>query len=233
MTGLTEVVGVDGCRGGWLAVRAAPDLSGARAALWPHLSGLIEAHPGAMIVIDMPVGLAVGAEGRGVDAIVRKILGPRRSSVFTPPCRAALGAPDYPAANAMQRVKTGKGLSKQSWMIAPKMREADAAVTPALQSRVREGHPELAFTIAGGAPMTAHKTRLHGLFERLRILRQVGLDPAALAAGLPGEIDAQADDLIDACILTHVAHRCLTGQARRFPDAPLRDERGLAMEMWA
>ena len=186
-----------------------------------------------MIVIDMPIGIAAGREGRRVDALVRAELGPRRSSVFTPPCRAALYAGDYPAANAVQKERTGKGLSKQSWMIAPKMREADAAMTPALQARVREGHPELAFAIAAGAPMAAHKSRFHGLFERMRILRRLGFDPASLAADLPIGIDAQADDLIDACVLAHVARRCLTGDARRFPEAPARDERGLAMEMWA
>lgn len=128
---------------------------------------------------------------------------------------------------------TGKGLSKQSWMIAPKMREVDAAMTPALQSRVREGHPELAFTVRTGAPMTAHKTKLHGLFERLRVLHDIGLDPAALATDLPAHIDAAADDLIDACILAHVAARCIRGEAKRWPDAPAKDARGLLMEMWA
>jgi predicted RNase H-like nuclease len=152
--------------------------------------------------------------------------------VFTPPCRAALAAPDYPAANAAQRAMTGKGLSKQSWMIAPKMREIDAVMTPALQSRVREGHPELALTIASGAPMTAHKTKLHGLFERMRILHDFGLDPAALTTDLPAGIDAAADDLIDACILVHVAARCLRSKAERLPDAPATDARGLVMEMW-
>lgn len=230
---MTEVVGVDGCRGGWIAVAARADLSEARAAVWPRLADLIAAAPDAHIVIDMPIGLVEGREGRGADEAARAMLGPRRSSVFTPPCRAALFAPDYPAANALQRERTGKGLSKQAWMIAPKMREADEAVTPSLQARVREGHPELAFTVAAGAPMAAHKTRLHGLFERLRVLHGLGLDPAALAANLPKGADAQPDDLIDACVLTHVAARCLRGEAIRLPDPPRRDGRGLLMEMWA
>lgn len=230
---MAEVVGVDGCRGGWIVVAAKSDLSSARAGIWPRLADLIAAAGDAVIVIDMPIGLVEGREGRGADAAARALLGPRRSSVFTPPCRAALDAPDYPAANAIQRARTGKGLSKQAWMIAPKMREVDAAITPALQSRVVEGHPELAFTIASGAPMRAHKSRIHGLFERLRVLHRIGLDPAALAAGLPEDADAQADDLIDACILAHVAARRLRGEARRLPDAPSRDGRGLLMEMWA
>lgn len=228
-----QVAGVDGCRQGWLAVIARPNLSAPRAEVFPCFATLLAALPTALIVVDMPIGLVTGREGRVVDAVARARLGPRRSSVFTPPCRAALDAPDYPAANAAQRKMTGKGLSKQSWMIAPKMREIDAAMSPTLQSRVREGHPELAFTVAAGAPMAAHKSKLHGLFERLRVLHRVGFDPAALASNLPPDIDAAADDLLDACILAHVAARCLGGIAERFPPAPATDARGLVMEMWA
>lgn len=232
LANITEIVGVDGCRSGWLAVSAAPDLTRARAHHYPTLAALIAAHPEAMIVIDMPIGLANDAEGRVADVAARALLGPRRSSVFTPPCRDALYASDYEAANAAQRRVTGKGLSKQSWMIAPKMREADQALTSQLQSRIVEGHPELAFTLAHGAPMTTHKSRFHGLFERLRVLSSLGLDPAALAKDLPQDIDAQPDDLIDACILTHVAAKRLRGAARRLPDTPRIDDRGLSMEIW-
>lgn len=167
------------------------------------------------------------------DTAARAQLGPRRSSVFTPPCRDALLAADYPAANAAQRAATGKGLSKQSWMIAPKMREVDAAMTPALQTRIREGHPELAFTVAAGAPMKAAKRALYGMFERMRVLDEIGLDPSALAESLPFDINATPDDLTDACILAHVAARCLRGEAVRTPEAPAIDAQGLSMEMWA
>ncbi|MEL6791821.1 MAG: DUF429 domain-containing protein [Pseudomonadota bacterium] len=232
MNGLTAVVGVDGCRDGWIAVTAAPDLSRAAASHHGSLASLIEANPTAMIAVDMPIGLVSDAEGRGADAAARAILGPRRSSVFTPPCREALYAPDYLAANAAQRRVTGKGLSKQAWMIAPKMREADAALTPALQGRVIEGHPEVAFALAVGAPMTAHKARFHGHYERVRVLTRLGLRPEALAAALPNAIDAQPDDLIDACILAHVGARALRGEALRIPERPRIDDRGLRMEIW-
>lgn len=227
------IVGVDGCREGWLAVIAAPDLSDARAEVFPDFSALLSALNDALIVVDMPIGLVSGKEPRVVDAAARIRLGPRRASVFTPPCRAALAAANYPDANAAQRAQTGKGLSKQSWMIAPKMREIDAVMTPALQPRVREGHPELAFTVAAGAPMMAAKRSFHGVFERLRILHHLGLDPAPLAGGLPPGIDAAPDDLIDACILAHVAARCVQGKAERLPTEPATDARGLVMEMWA
>jgi predicted RNase H-like nuclease len=232
MRELTEVVGVDGCRDGWIAVAASPDLSDASARRHPDIASLVAAHPGAVIVIDMPIGLADDEQGRGADAEARALLGPRRSSVFTPPCRDALYQTDYAAANAAQRRVTGKGLSKQSWMIAPKMREVDRMITPELQGRIVEGHPEVAFMLAGGAPMAAHKSKLHGLFARMRLLAALGLRAEALAADLPLGTDAQPDDLVDACILAVVGARTLRGEARRLPIRPRLDRRGLAMEIW-
>lgn len=161
------------------------------------------------------------------------MLGPRRASVFTPPCRVALSAEDYPSANAAQRQVMRQGLSKQAWMLAPKMREADAAITPKIQERVVESHPEVAFAVNAGEPMAYPKRAFHGVFERLRALHGLDLDPAALADRLPGTIVAQPDDLLDACILAHVARRHAAGKAIRLPSEPLRDERGLRMEIWA
>lgn len=232
------VVGVDGCPGGWIAVAAEygatsarPEI--ARAGFFPRLGDLLAAYDGAMIVIDMPIGLVAGPEGRGPDKPARALLKARRSSVFTPPCRAALQAPGYSAANAAQRRAAGQGLSKQAWMLAPKLREIDSVMTPALQDRVREGHPELAFALAAGAPMAHTKRRMHGLFNRIRFLATLGYDPIALSADLPPEVDAAADDLVDACILAHVAARCERGEALCVPDAPAKDPRGLRMEIWS
>ena len=232
---MKRAIGVDGCRDGWIAVafetEDGPGTAAAR--FFSGFGEIVAAYPEAVIVVDMPVGFAEGREGRGCDEEARRILGPRRNSVFTPPCRAALFAVDYPAANALNRGRTGKGLSKQAWMIAPKMREIDAVITPAMQDRVLEGHPELGWTVATGAPMTAHKAGFHGHYERLRVLHGLGFDPGAAARTLPAGIDARPDDLLDACILAHVAQKRLTGVARVFPDSPRVDARGLRMEMWA
>lgn len=206
---------------------------GAKAGFFARLGNLLAAHDDAMIVIDMPIGLVAGREERGADRPTRALLGPRRSSVFTPPCRAALQAPDYPAANAAQRRYAGRGLSKQAWMLALKLREVDGVMTPAMQDRVREGHPELAFARAAGGPMAHPKRSMHGLFARIRLLAAFGYDPIALSAGLPPEVDAAPDDLVDACILAHVAARCGYGEALCVPEAPAKDPRGLRMEIWS
>lgn len=118
-------------------------------------------------------------------------------------------------------------------MLAPKLREIETAITPAMQARVREGHPELGFREAAGASLRHSKRRLHGHFERMRILARLGFDVPALAAGLPPDLYAAPDDLLDACILAHVAGRWVRDEAFRLPESPRRDARGLLMEIWA
>ncbi len=80
-----RVVGVDGCPGGWLA--AVYDPSGPELALRVHTSFrelLFRYSDAACVAVDIPIGLARG-EARGVDGEARKVLGPRRSSVFPAP----------------------------------------------------------------------------------------------------------------------------------------------------
>jgi predicted RNase H-like nuclease len=63
-----------------------------------------------------------------------------------------------------------------------------------------------------------------------------------IAAGWPADFlapgrfrasQAGDDDLLDACAVAWTARRILRGEARRFPDEPMLDPRGLRMEIWA
>jgi predicted RNase H-like nuclease len=49
--------------------------------------------------------------------------------------------------------------------------------------------------------------------------------------GLPRRATAP-DDLLDAAACALAAERILAGRARRVPDDPPRDSRGLRMEIW-
>ena len=105
---MAAVLGVDGCPAGWYA------------AWWEHgqLSGeiyrdlreLVKDHRGAKrILIDIPIGL-LRDETRQLESEVRRLLGPRRSSVFPVPCLEAVYADDYSAANQINRARLGKGI---------------------------------------------------------------------------------------------------------------------------
>ena len=233
------VLGVDGCRAGWAVVRLNLYDNGVSGFLAPSFAGLLdnEGAGAAMIIVDMPVGL-VDSGRRGCEALARQLLRPKRmSSVFTPPRRPMLAFKAYEEANAWGKRQEAKGgLSKQAWMIAPKIREIDAAITPAHQARLGEGHPEIAFArLNGGRPCAHPKRRREGEAERRGLLAAAGLTNAEeIYLALRAENGAAAvkrDDVYDACALALTAKARLEGKAIHLADGA-RDTRGLVMEIW-
>ncbi|MCK5744627.1 MAG: DUF429 domain-containing protein, partial [Oricola sp.] len=183
------------------------------------------------------IGLA-DAGRRGCEALARQILKPKRSSsVFTPPRRPMLAFARYEDANAWGKAQEPKGgLSKQAWMIAPKIREIDAAITPAHQARLCEGQPEIAFArLNAGAACAFPKRKKEGEDERRALLAAAGLPDAeeiyrTLRAG-HGAAAVKRDDVYDACALALTAKARLDGTATHLADGA-RDARGLLMEIW-
>ena len=227
------VVGVDGCRAGWIAVRV--DLGGStwRAGVHPTCADLLAAYPeAAAIGIDIPIGLPWDG-ARACDRAARARLGPRRSSVFNPPTRrllALLGpAPTYRDANALAWRELGHGIGAQAFNIFAKIREVDALVTSERQARLREVHPELSFAAMRGAPCAWPKRRPAGAAERLAALRA---SCAWLGAALPRPpAGAAGDDLLDALAVAWTAERIARGAAEVRPVGLERDPRGLRMEI--
>jgi predicted RNase H-like nuclease len=234
------MAGVDGCRGGWLVVLAAfahdsaSPVAGA-ARLCRSFAEVLALRPRPVaMAIDMPIGLLERAEpgGRACDRAARAQLGlPRASSVFSPPARPALINAGY--ADAMRR--NGAGLSKQAYNILPRIREVDEAITPALQRRAFETHPELVFARLAGHPLRHAKRTPAGFKERLACLRRAwgkALPDAEQVRAEVGRSAAALDDVLDACVLAHAAWCIHRGAARRLPEIPGRDARGLRMEVW-
>ena len=62
-------------------------------------------------------------------------------------------------------VTCGKAFSKQAFGILPKIRELDRFMTSPLQEWVREAHPEVVFSVLGGAPMEHRKKTAEGKAE--------------------------------------------------------------------
>ena len=127
---MTIVIGVDGCPGGWIAVRWGVSVS-------HHLCrsfAEVMAMEAAVIAVDMPIGFPQGS-GRAAEREVRARLGDRQSSVFSVPSRAAVMCADYGEACAanLAASEPPKKVSKQIFHIFPKMREIDRLMTPDLQ----------------------------------------------------------------------------------------------------
>lgn len=225
------VAGVDGCRGGWIAVMWRGPGSPARQALCRSFCEVL-ALEAAVIAVDMPIGLP-DFSGRDVEREVRPLLGGRRSSVFPVPARAAFAAADYREACAINRrhSQPARALSKQCFHLFDKIREIDVAITPDLQNRVFEAHPELAFRMMNGEAVTHSKKSAEGEIMRTALLRKAGFPIDGLPVLGYRRRDIGADDLLDACALAWVARRIRDGENRRFPAEPRRDARGLRMEI--
>lgn len=207
------MVGVDGARGGWVVA------TDGTVALHPTLDDLfadVRAGRVDAVAVDMPIGLPAGPGApRACDVAARRLLGPRRSSVFPAPARAHLTATSFADIS---------GLSVQSFNLLGRIAELDVLIDPSLQDRVVESHPELAFArLHRGAPLATSKRTPHGLLERARLL---GVDTVPTPPR-----GARADDVLDALALVHTARRIADGSAERLGDPHARDERGLRMEI--
>ncbi len=202
-----------------------------------HFQEVLElAERPVVVAVDIPIGLPdrFVDGGRRCDRDARTLLGPGwSSSVFSPPARAALGAPDH--TEAMKR--QGGGLSIQSYNIAPRILEVDSLLSPDLQGRVIEAHPELAFRhLHAGEPLAWRKHTDAGRRERIRLLREAfgeHLPDAMSARRRLGATAVGVDDVLDACVLAHVAWLIHRREAYRVPASePPRDARNLRMETW-
>jgi len=198
-------VGVDGCRAGWIASCRGQER------VFATFREVLSSHRGATLAVDVPIGLADG--DRACDKAARARLGPRRASVFPPPSRAQLAATRRPS-----------NMGAQAWNLVPRIREVDALMTPRLQRRVFEAHPELAFAAFAGAPMPHAKRTPAGARERVRALGLAGARPAVPRG-------AKLDDVLDAKALALQARRIAMGVATRLGGE--KDARGLRMEIWA
>ncbi|MGE0699574.1 MAG: DUF429 domain-containing protein [Hyphomicrobiaceae bacterium] len=245
MTGPAWVAGADGCPAGWLVVLL--DVSGVsapKASIVPAFAEILELpEKPRVIAIDMPIGLPerAGIGGRVPDVAARAVLGRRQSSVFAVPSRAAVMTLDYREACAVALATSDppRKIAKQAFNLFPRIREIDALMTPELQQRVVECHPEVAFwAMNGSLPLDEPKKVKSRPFEpglalRRRLLRNAGFPVAAFAEMQFRAADAGPDDLLDACACAWSAARVLSGTALTFPEQPPLDARGLRQEIKA
>ncbi len=149
-----RVAGVDSCRGGWIAVTYDTDDGTLTPRVEVSFMALLERLRDAVSIgVDIPIGLSESGPRR-CDVAVRKVLGPRRSSVFPAPDPRVLFAPTWREAEAHSRGLTGKGISQQSFAIRRKAAEVNWAMQWESQDRVFEVHPEVCFwAMAGRRPM--------------------------------------------------------------------------------
>ena len=247
------LAGVDGCHGGWFVVLCDEGSGDTSHRVVQDFAAVLDhVRNAAMTVVDMPIGLLDKAQpgGRECDRQARRLLGVRGCTVFSPPVRAALEGwrcppvkdkaayiAAYDAANRANKENSHHniGISRQCFGIFPKLAEVDRLMTPELQCRIRESHPEVAFALLNcGTPLRWNKHTKEGRNDRRTLLFDAGLpEVERILPEYQGDGRVAEDDILDAFVLVHVARRILRSDAVCLPGNPPTDRRGLRMEIWA
>ena len=266
------IAGVDGCKGGWIAVYAFLE-GGELKDLECHVEDRFEnvmacPAPLAAVAVDMPIGLW-DKGGRDCDTCARDVLRPlRNSSIFSAP---AAGVIDryceigeqftYDCAKKLNEELTGteeakgKGLSRQSYALVPKIAEVRGYLLgrPAGdESRVHEVHPEVSFAamnaqrgssskpicLSKGHEMRHPKKTLAGFVERRALLRRKDVfgsrfeELEANAAGFDPDGRAALDDFYDALACLWTAWRVSKKECGSLPkEGGPCDAKGLPMRI--
>lgn len=220
------IAGVDGCEDGWMVVveREGAQFDAFRV---PSFGALLDQHELSLVVIDIPIGL-LDRGVRGADRAARALLGRRSSCVFNAPLRPMLDARDYAEASAISRSIDGKGCSKQSFALMPKIRDVDDAVQRRnARARIVEGHPEVSFAIMnGGIAIETPKRFTEGERIRLHLLAEhLGADVEAVVRSQSARYST---DVVDALAMLWTARRVRSGEAVKFPVDREIDSRGIA-----
>jgi predicted RNase H-like nuclease len=222
VTEAAQIVGVDGWSRRWVAAEVR-----GRSVTWqlqPAFQAVLDAYPQARIGIDMPIGLPGPDQTRVCDRRAREVAVGAASSVFPAPSRGAVQA-----WREGDHYGPGLGISAQAWNLIPAIAQVDRSMTPELQNRIIEVHPECSFRTMG-YPIDASKKTGRGVGQRIRALSAY-FDLGHLADAPKGPA---IDDLLDAAAAAWTAQRWRDGRAIAMPEvspAP-RDGRELAMQIW-
>jgi predicted RNase H-like nuclease len=237
------VAGVDGCKAGWFVAITSVTMQNATdnsceynlknvfiaSTFAEVLSKTIDCK---LVCVDIPIGLSDGNRPRECDGEARELLrGQRASSVFPSPIRLCLSAVDYETASKISFEHTGKKLTKQTFALIKKIREVDELMTPKLQNRVREIHPEILFwALNGQKPIELNKKTAPGQAQRHNLLQRIFTDINSILVQAPSSGCAM-DDALDAIVAAWTAGQAVIGKAKTLPEKPPLDSKGLKMEM--
>lgn len=228
------LVGVDGCRGGWIAlVECGRPLTARVFEDWHSLMASLPRD--AFVGVDIPIGLpATGS--RRCDVEARRQLGrPRGSSVFPAPVRGVVKpGKEYHELSAEHERIDGRRLARQTYGLIPKILQVDDYLRrdSGRRSCVMEIHPEMSFAVWNqGQPMHFRKSTSAGRTERERLIDRAWPELRERLWDGVRDADCKRDDLNDAFAVLWTVRRIVAGTARTLPPAPEYDGVGLRMEI--
>ena len=228
---MRTLIGVDGCKRGWLCV--AKRAGRFEAWIAPDITSVVKrAGARSLIGIDVPIGFA-RSTGRECDTAARALLGTRACTVFSPPVRDALAARTHQQACRINRKMRGRGISIQAFHLYPKLREVDSLLRShrRLRHRLFEVHPEVSFALWRGRPMQHGKKSARGRRARMRLIEKTWPNLIARLRDDLGRGGYVTDDLLDAIAVLWSTIRFAQRSHESFPDKPEFDTRALPMRI--
>lgn len=218
------VAGIDGCPAGWFGFSVGDD-DKFDFGVFKSPDELVIALKADLYFIDMPIGLNETDAQRRCDTELRKLLPlGLKSSVFSPPVKAALHANTYNEACSINAMYSGKKISLQAWNIMPKIAALDSFLedNPGYRKLFLESHPETAFLhLNNGNPLIHKKRKKAGLLERLVLLNQLWSRAEAayeIVRMRTSRNQVRSDDIADAMVLTLAARRFYPGNYLTLPE---------------
>jgi predicted RNase H-like nuclease len=232
-------VGVDGCANGWVAVSLTDEQCEVSffqtiGLLWDTFG-----QETTLMLIDMPIGLPTGGDQRErmCDVMAKRYLGKRGSSIFPAPCRELLQPIPYKDANDRTRKLIGKGLSKQTFNLLPKIHELDTFLqhNPSIWNKIHESHPELLYQVLAGSRSLHSKKDATGVMQRLDLLSSfidvTGQLLPAIRKSSSQMKGVKPDDLLDACVMAVIARLSSQQGLESVSEIRQFDAIGLPMEI--
>ncbi len=241
--------GIDGCKTGWFCVGLSADGN------YDYFvaKNIDEAHirlqeaQAKIALIDIPIGLPSDKNGRECDKQARNGIGGRGSSVFSVPCRQAVEAYRKKSGDKKDKQKAGKiasieitggPLSEQTWGIVPKIVEVDFFLCENLKAQklFREVHPEVCFSALNNKFLDYAKKDRKGHEERINIIGKFLPNAQNIFSDIEGyyrvnrHYKVADDDILDA-LAAAITAKIGDGNYKTLPKDPLKDSRGLPMEM--
>ncbi|KJS86269.1 MAG: hypothetical protein JM58_07155 [Peptococcaceae bacterium BICA1-8] len=228
-------IGIDGCRGGWIAVNITD--TNFHIDIYKTIEDIFLKHEGFdSIIIDMPIGLPEKEKDIRPDSSARKMLPGKTSSIFNTPCRQAVYSKNYKEANEINKQVMGKGLSAQSFAICRKIKEIDEylQIKPEYKNKLLESHPELCFAMLNfGQPLLENKKKPEGIKKRVEVLSCYYDKTEEIINYVNNDrtLKSLKDDVIDALCLAVTGKVGFEQGFKVLPENPTMDQKGLFMQI--
>jgi len=188
------------------------------------------------VAVDIPIGIPSGEQIRRCDVEAKDFLRENDhnpAAVFFTPPRESLPAESPREFQQLHKRARKTGAGYPVWGILKKLKQANEAMTPELQEKIIEFHPELAWLHLAGRNLGS-KHENEGITERKKVLLPMVPELEQLLSWKDFLGRAAAlDDLLDSLIGLAVAKASLRNSPYRLPAGePEIDKTGLRMEIW-